>query len=72
MKRTKLLQDLSHHEYETLKRMGFLWEFYPQATGDWMRDCADPALAQACSGKVPEHPFLTPHAFPAGTAMVAH
>lgn len=32
------LKDLSRREYETLKRMGFLWEFYPEASGDYDAD----------------------------------
>ena len=35
----KRLKDLTKDEYETLKAMGFLWEFYLEATGDWEVDC---------------------------------
>ena len=30
----KELKDLTLQEYEGLKKTGFLWEFYPEATGD--------------------------------------
>ena len=30
----KELKDLTLQEYEGLKKSGFLWEFYPEATGD--------------------------------------
>jgi len=32
------LEDLSKKEYEALKASGFMWEFYPEATGDWYND----------------------------------
>jgi hypothetical protein len=33
------LSSLSSMDYETLKSMGFLWEFYPEATGVYSKDC---------------------------------
>jgi hypothetical protein len=35
----KQLKDLPKEEYETLKEMGFLFEFFPGATGSWEEDC---------------------------------
>lgn len=32
------LKDLSRREYKTLERMGFLWEFYPEASGNYDAD----------------------------------
>ena len=29
---------LSEKEYATLKEMGYLWEFYPEVTGDYKKD----------------------------------
>lgn len=34
----KPLHTLTEKEYNTLKDMGFLWEFYPEATGSWFAD----------------------------------
>lgn len=46
------LTDLSEKEYTTLKKMGFLYEFFPEATGDWKADCNSgisvPNLSQVC------------------------
>jgi len=38
MSRSKPLIDLTRHEHETLKKMGFLWELYPEASGDYAID----------------------------------
>jgi len=40
MSTSKPLQQLTRHEYATLKDSGHLWELYPQATGTWSEDCA--------------------------------
>lgn len=32
------LESLSYEEYQALNRMGMLFEFYPEATGDWYED----------------------------------
>ena len=37
--KNKKLSDLTEHEFNTLKEMGYLWEFFPEATGDYKRDC---------------------------------
>jgi hypothetical protein len=31
---------LSAHNF--LKKIGMLWEFYPEATGEWSEDCEKP------------------------------
>jgi hypothetical protein len=35
----KKLTDLTEHEFNTLKEMGYLWEFFPEATGNYKEDC---------------------------------
>ncbi len=35
----KRLKDLTLHEHSSLKSIGFLYEFYPEATGNWETDC---------------------------------
>ena len=37
--KNKSLTDLTEHEFRTLKKMGFLWEFFPEATGVYKEDC---------------------------------
>lgn len=37
--KNKKLTDLTEQEFKALKKMGFLWEFFPEATGDYKRDC---------------------------------
>lgn len=37
--RNKELTDLTEREFRTLKKMGFLWEFFPEATGNYKEDC---------------------------------
>lgn len=37
----KSLRNLSERDYNELKAAGFLWEFYPNATGSWFNDCTD-------------------------------
>jgi hypothetical protein len=34
----KLLEDLAKDEYQALVNIGMMWEFYPEATGDWVKD----------------------------------
>lgn len=34
------LSSLSKEDYYILNKMGFLYEFYPEATGDWKKDTA--------------------------------
>ena len=34
----KQLKLLSEKEYEALKKTGMLYEFYPEASGNWTRD----------------------------------
>ena len=37
--KNKKLTDLTEQEFETLKKSGFLWEFFPEATGNYKEDC---------------------------------
>jgi hypothetical protein len=37
--RAKALENLDQNEYHTLKKTGFLWVFYPEASGNWDEDC---------------------------------
>ena len=34
-----MLKTMSRDDYETLLDMGFLYEFYPEATGNYDKDC---------------------------------
>jgi len=34
----KKLHEFTEEEYNKLKASGFLWEFYPEATGEWGKD----------------------------------
>jgi hypothetical protein len=36
---TKNLKELSREDYESLKKTGFFWELFPQATGNYEEDC---------------------------------
>ena len=33
------LKNLSKEDYSCVKSLGMLWEFHPEATGDWWEDC---------------------------------
>lgn len=34
-----VLEEFTGEEYARLKNTGFLWEFYPHATGSYIDDC---------------------------------
>jgi hypothetical protein len=63
MKRT--LSSLSRHEYGLLQSTGMFWEFYPEAPGDWMKDCGgvgsdrSPSSVSAAAG-APGEPAVSP------------
>lgn len=38
-KKKRELSSFSKEEYVKLLKSGFLWEFYPDATGDYKKDC---------------------------------
>lgn len=40
------LQDMSKEEYEALMKSGMMFEFYPEATGNYHEDCYLPALQE--------------------------
>ena len=56
------LWSLSRHEYATLQNRGVLWQLYPEATGDWVQDCAGRQEAARL------HPDPAPFAHPVGPA----
>lgn len=37
----KELKDLSLEEYNSLNKLGMLYEFYPSASGSWNKDCKE-------------------------------
>ena len=37
--KNKELTELSEDEFNTLKEMGYLWEFFPEATRNYKEDC---------------------------------
>ena len=61
MSRSKPLKDLSRHEHESLKKMGFLWELYPEASGDYAIDTGQ-LKSSADSNQRPPRLF-TPRTF---------
>ncbi len=35
----KSLEEMTRKDYDKLMSTGMLWELYPQATGDYTKDC---------------------------------